>query len=714
VRVRHTLSIGTVALVMAIGCMETSWGAARRVDTVAAYNQFIRDHPESQFLDAARERMDYLRVKTYRTIEVYEEFRRQHDRSDLLPELRALVEPLYFQRARDLNTAQSYTSFLAQYPSGKLSARALGNRFYVEQVRGAPTPEALRSFLTSYSQSDFVAEATRTLELVDLRQKTSIRRLGVKVDIAPNVAQADRVSRGFLSLIGQAYRDRGIQVRGLRADEIAGPDLDAWVRVDYREAPASGALGGATLFSSCRVRLYHRDFETPIWDRSFDAPADHLIKGAYGRDKTVFGNAKYAFWEQFFVPVATWPTSRALTPQLSYTESLRALDVLGDRAALLLERGGVDFLDVSSPLEIKVLERYRREADLSDWRGVRMLRDDLAVSFGNDGAELIRRSDQQASRVARWEVGEVGAIRGAVLYDDATLLLAGSRGLFAVRMNRAPLVAQRLLDGEIVGLESVGRYVYVIRPDRVEVSLPKHLLMHITARRLPLGKGFRGDRVSRSGDSLFVFGRDSVVQVGLQQPTRPTIVGQVQHGELGTITDLAVSGRYRYVLGDRGLQVVEISSESESPVVEDYIQVSALDGMALKDRFALLVGGSRIEVVDLTPYSQPSPLAATRPAPRKAKKAKPVEEPEVEPAPASEAPAADAPLHDVQVIPAPESKSGSSPAPAVAPKEGSDGEEAKAKSDAEAAPTEGEPVEDSAKPDAPATKESEAKEPESR
>jgi hypothetical protein len=685
-------ALGLVALTLPFGsgCMETSWAAARRSDTVAAYNQFIRDHPESRFVDDAKERMDYLRVKTFQTVEVYEEFARRHPKSELLPELQATVEPLFFERARRANTPRAYTEFLGLYPDGRLRAKAEGNQAYVQTVLRDPSPEALQRFIAEYPESDFLPEATRTLEIIDLRAKTAIRTLGIKVDIAPNVSQPERVSRGFTSLIGQAYMARGVKVKALRADQIPGPDLDAWVLVDYREAPASGALGASTLFSYCRIRLVHRAFEEPIWDRSFEAAADHLVKGAYGRDKTIFGNAKYAFWEDFFVPVSTWASSQARVSELRYTEPVQSLHVLADRGALLLERGGVDFIDVSSPTELKILERYRREADLADWRGVRMLREDLAITYGNDGAELIRRGDQQATRLARWEGGEVGAIRAAMLYDDSTLLLAGSRGLFAVRMNRAPLTPQRLLDGEIVALEGQGKFLFVVRPDRVEVALPKHLMMHITARRVPLGKSFRAERASRAGDRIFVFGQGAVAEVSLADPTRPAVVSRIDRTQLGDIADITSDPRHRYVLGERGLQVVDrLSATEEEQPVEDYIQVEADAGLALKGRFALTVGQNALEVFDMAPYYN-SRAVITKLKPAKKPSSAPETEEESAPAaPGEAAPAELAPAEGVpsEVAPTQAAPADGQPAPDAAPAEGAPAEG----QPAETAPAESEP-----------------------
>ena len=598
---------GGAVLILAtfwLGCVESSWEATRRLDSVAAYNQFIRDHPDSQYIDDAQERMAFLRVTTYKTLEIFEEFQRRYPKSRFMAELLVVVEPLFFEDARAVNSPQAYREFLRAYPNGAFTAKARGNLAYVEEVQVSPTPAVLEQFLAQYPESDFAPEAERTLQIVSTQEQTAIRRMGIRVDVAPNVVQGDRVASGFASMIAQAYRQRGIDVVPLRVDEAPGADLDAWVRVDYHEAPATASLGGASLYSFCRVRLFHQDLDEPVWDRSFEAPAEHIVQGAYGRDKTLFGNSNYRFWKTFFVPVATWAVSDTRVQKLSYLEDVRAIHILGDHAALLLERGGVDFLDVSSPTNLKVAERYRREVDLADWRGVRLLRQDLALTFGNDGAELIRRTDQSATRVARWDAGELGAVRDAVLFDSSTLLIGASRGVYAVRLNRAPMVPQPLLDGEVVGLEVSGEFVFVIRPDRLEVALPKHLLQHITARRVALGRGFRAERVRRVGDSLLVFGRSAVAEVSIASPTKPSLLSVVKHEEVGSVADMVSDARRRYILGERGLQVAPVAGGE----AEDFIQVGADEALTLKGRFALLVGQKSVEVLDLTPYYDELPV----------------------------------------------------------------------------------------------------------
>jgi hypothetical protein len=590
---------GAVAIAASLifGCADSSWDAVRNRDTVAAYNQFLRDHPNSGYADEARQRLEFRRIRTIPSIHGYENFLAQFPNSSLRPELKAFIEPKFFERARSTNTGDAYRQFLALYPSGESYDRALGNLEYVERVRPTANAASLERFVVEHPDSDFAAEARQTLDLLDLKRRTRMDKVRVRVDVAPNVLQPERVRRGFASVVHEAYSRAGIEVVMAEPGERNSIDADGEVRIDYHEATASGLFGG-TLLSHCRVRVFHKDFEEAIWDRSFEAPADHVIKGAYGRDKTVFANSKFRFWDSFFVPLSTWAASTARIHETVYFEDVRALDVRGDQAALLLERGGVDFLDVSSPAAPHVVARYRRQSDLSHWSGVMMIDDTFTLIYGGDGAELVRRTDLAPERVARWDLAEIGAVRGAVSYDDETALLATSKGVYAIRLNQRPLSAHRMLDGEYVGVEAQYPYIYVIAPDKVEVASPKHLLRHMTGRQMSLGEHFGARRTRLQNGTLFVFGKNEIAEVSVANPSRPKVLSSLPPEQLGEVSDLAYSGGNLFLLGERGLQIANYTGAK----VRDSIQVGATRRVEVKDRFAFVVGARKLQVFDLSPY----------------------------------------------------------------------------------------------------------------
>ncbi len=587
--------------IVTLGCAETSWEGTLTRNTVASYNKFLRDHPNSSMVPEAKERIEFLRVKALPRIDAFETFAREYPNSSLLPELRVYVEPLYFKQARSANTAEAYGAFLARYPDGKLTSTARGNLVYVESVRDRPNISQLERFVVKYPESDFSAEARRTLGLLEHRVATEVSKIAVRVDVAPNVAQRERVRRGFGAIVARHYGEQGVEVVLITAGEEPPADAQAWVRIEYREAPASGTLGGRTLVSHCRIRVYHRSRKKPIWDRTFEAPADHILHGAYGRDKTLFANSTYRFWREFFVPVATWASSEVRVHRQDFSEETAAIDVRGDHAVVMYRRGGFDYLDVSSPLKPQLLERYRRERDLTRWSGVRLLSDRLIVTYGPDGLELVELGDARARRIGRWELPEVGSVLGTSVWthpQGRTLLLSSTRGVFAIRLDNRPLRANRLLEGEFVGVHVAPPYVYLVQAEEVEVTTPRHLLQHLTGRKLSLGKGFGARRTRASGTSLYVFGRDGAVEVSLATPGRPKVTVNLAQERVGRLGDVASDDGHLYLLGERGLAVAHPSGEA----IVDFVQVAASESLSRKGRYLFLVGGQTLEVVDLTPY----------------------------------------------------------------------------------------------------------------
>jgi hypothetical protein len=369
------------------------------------------------------------------------------------------------------------------------------------------------------------------------------------------------------------------------------------MRIDYKEVPAPGTFGGRTLVSQCRVRLYQVDTKKPIWDRSFEAPADHIIQGAYGRDKTVFANSTYRFWEQFFVPVSTWATSLARVHHIEYPEEVSAIDIRENRAVVLYSKGAIDYLDVSMPLEPRVIERYRRERDLTRWTGIRLLTEKLILSYGPDGIELIELGPHQPKRLAQFELPEVGSIAAAELYRS-TLLFAGTQGVFALRLENWPLRPQRLLEGEFVGLFVRDPHIYLVRPEHVEVTNPKRLMQHLSGPKLALGKNFGARKARIAGDSMYVLGKDDAVEVRLSATARPKLVSKLPREKIGRLTDLTGDAGHLYLLGQRGLGVAGPGAQW----VSDFIQVEAGEALARRGRFLFLVGGRSLEVLDMAPY----------------------------------------------------------------------------------------------------------------
>jgi hypothetical protein len=599
--------LALVVSLLSLGCADSSWEAARQADTVAAYHQFLRDNPGSGRATEAEQRIAFLRVKARPGIAAFEEFERKFAGSSLVAELEPIVEPLYLDAARVENTPEAYRRFLSRFPGGTLHARARGDLYYVESVGGTPTAKTLELFLREYPDSDFAAEARATLDLLRSHASTAIESLVLRVDVASTVEEPERVRAGFASVVAREYEEVGIEVSLLPQEEAVDPAQEAWMHIDYREIPAPGTFGGRTLISQCRVRMFQRDQTAPIWDRTFEAPAEHLLKGAHGRDRTVFGNSKYAFWQEFFVPVSTWATSRTRVAQMEYSEGVVAIDVRGDRGAVLLAGGGIEYVDVASPAQPKVLARYRRGRDLARWTGVRVLPGDRVAAYGANGIEIVEFGGRAPTRLGGWEAPEVGVIRDASIHGS-TLLAVGNKGAFAFRTGQTSPVPHRLVEGDYVGIAVRADRVYLVGATRLEVATPKQLLSHLTGTKIPLGDKLQARKARLSRDSLWLFGDSAVIGFDLRDADRPVPVARLDTEDLGVLTDVAVDGDHLYLLGDRGLQV----TTQRGKRVSDAIQVAGDRGVASKGRYLIVAGGQRVDVVDVSPYQ----IATASPAER--------------------------------------------------------------------------------------------------
>jgi hypothetical protein len=639
--------LGSVALATwALGCatlMGSSWESARHANTVAAYSRYLRDNPNSAHSAEAQERIDALRVLAHQTIQSHEQFIEKYPQSALLPELRTAMEPLYFAKARTDNSPASYQTFLNTYPDGALATRAKGDLAYVEMLATHPSVATLREFMRDYPESDFATDAQRSLDLVAFKRETAITRLGIIVEVSPNTAQPQRVRRGFVAVVAREYREHGVEVTFIPTGAEPTPEMDGWLRLDYEESGASGTFGGSTVLSRCRVRLFHKSApKDPVWDRTFEAPAEHIMKGNYARDKTVFGNSRYPFWSQFFVPIAMWASTEAKVQKLDYFEDVRAMDMRGDRVAVLFNRGGFDLVDVSSPLDPQVIDRFRREDDLSNWSGIRIVDDHHVLIYGNDGAELIERTAEKPISKGRWETAEVGNINAADVWGD-TALLAGNKGVYAVRLTSERLTSHRLLEGTFVALEVQKPFIYLARPNRAEVTTPKHLLRHLTGGAVAFPENFAAKSGRIAGKSFVVFGKDGAMEVSLANPAHPEAVGPLSAEKVGHLSDVVADGDHAYLLGDRGLQIASNASKS----VSDSIQVHGDHKMGLSGRYIFVAGARSLEVVDVGPYQVKDVAALEGVLPG---------------APAAAAPSAPASSEPAAAQPAPESPAATSPA----------------------------------------------------
>ena len=150
--------------------------------------------------------------------------------------------------------------------------------------------------------------------------------------------------------------------------------------LSYQDAPAAIELLGKAFGFEELSRMEIASAELPRLGIVLWRPNSPTLAGIRGRAiRTKQRKGLDAIIVDFIQEVKHPPAAP------SKVEEVSAIDLRGDRGIMLYQRGGMDFLDISTPLETEVIDRYRRERDLTRWKGVKLLSDKTVMSFGPDG-----------------------------------------------------------------------------------------------------------------------------------------------------------------------------------------------------------------------------------------------------------------------------------------------------------------------------------------
>ena len=174
---------------------------AKQTNTVIAYDQFLRDHPDSEYASGARalrresffseaqaknsiesyenylreysrgkfvaqalnavERLRYEQAMNRKSLELYDEYLNKHPDGKYVREIVSAKEPLVFAEAKQKNSLSAYNEYLRLYPDGKYVENALEAKepLLFEQASLTSTLDAYDSYLNEYPDGKFVSEA---------------------------------------------------------------------------------------------------------------------------------------------------------------------------------------------------------------------------------------------------------------------------------------------------------------------------------------------------------------------------------------------------------------------------------------------------------------------------------------------------------------------------------------------------------------------------
>ncbi|HTY19322.1 MAG TPA: hypothetical protein VMH82_16450 [Myxococcota bacterium] len=582
-------SIFALVAVLALGCAGQSWERAQAEDTPAAYRHFLADHPGSSHAAEARERLDYLQAKREGTQAALDHFRSEHPQSAFLAELETTAASRDFEAARAEGTAEGYERFASRFPGTDLAERALGNAEYLRHG-GFSGPDALAAFAQHHPTSDYAAEAIRTLSMLKLRNTGGFASVGLRIEVAPGVADADRLRNAFTERAKKAYADAGVPL-------VLSGSPAGWVQIEHSERPVptqvyQGQVAGPGILAETQVSLRRVGQKEPIWTETFTLRVRDIERRS--GSSVLFTASAPPYWSHFFVPVASWPTQAALRDPLPLRNGVVAVSAQLDRAVALFADGSFREVDLADPNAPRGVLDYARPAGLARFSGIRLL-DDRVVVYGEDGVEMIAR-DARARRLralARAEVGGVSAIETV----GAQLLIAGSRGLQRTPLAGGPV--EPLVPRPLHGIARAGGTLYAL-DDRMLYAAP---VDDPRAERFDsafeVGRALEPRSLSIDEGVAVIVGKKGVLCLDVSRPGAVTQLSRFNATDVGQISDAMVLGGRLFAVGERGLQVFDPRSGRllDSVDVDGRI---ALDGAG---RHVVVIGSDRLQVVDATPWA---------------------------------------------------------------------------------------------------------------
>jgi hypothetical protein len=587
-----------LALLAALGCAGNAWDQALVVDTPQAYHQFIRSYPDSQNVADAEERIEFHQVKRRPSLRKYEEFRKQYPDSALLRELRPLIEGQAFDASRAQGTPAAYHAFVDTFPGGAYASRALGNAAYLEANGFAGKPRELKDFADEHPDSDFAAEARRTVQGLNARVGTRFRHVGLVIDISKETPEAARLRRAFTERAMDTYEDSGIKLIPIPA---AAPPNAPTMRLTIVHGEGMEKASMATDEVSQRAGVVARTTVTlsrgpesePIFERTFVERLD--AQEHIARASMLFASKQAKrYWDQFFVPVATWQSSAAVRAPFELEKKATAVDAVLGRAVVLFSDGDFQLMGLEDPENPVVLSRYNRKSKLEHFDGVQIVGDKV-VLFGQDGLELVSFTPSGPS-VTSHSRGEVGSIAALVPAEEG-LLLASSKGLLLADHdgNNAERIMRRIARG----LDAMGKTLVFTDGESVYVSTLALLRQNRVIAQLRLGREFKADRVRVVDSSAIVLGRSGIVIVDLSNAKKPRIASKMVRRVSGPVHDVVRVGDRVSLLGSRGMQLLD----SGGTRIVEAVDVEPRERIARSGRHVVMIGENQLQVVDGLPFS---------------------------------------------------------------------------------------------------------------
>jgi outer membrane protein assembly factor BamD (BamD/ComL family) len=209
---RKIFVLGMVILLLVCCVTEkSSWEKAKKDNTMAAYENYMKKYPKSSFEREAIRRLAFLRAAEKNTIKAYDKFLKLHSKSkDLADEARARIEKFHFEEAIKQGSVSSYEKFLKRHPHGNFSGKINQEleELYFQELKKEASITKLEEFQKRYPQGQFSAEIPKMLEKTyfeDAKSRDSVLFYNEFIKRYPASTSAEKAKARIEELYNQRH-----------------------------------------------------------------------------------------------------------------------------------------------------------------------------------------------------------------------------------------------------------------------------------------------------------------------------------------------------------------------------------------------------------------------------------------------------------------------------------------------------------------------------
>ncbi|MCP4038139.1 MAG: hypothetical protein GY733_14460, partial [bacterium] len=576
-----------VASLMLTACIGDPWRQVNKKNTLADYRRYVQNYPDSRHREKAEEHIALLELERDPTLDGYVAFKADYPDSTLDEELRGQLEPKAFERARFAGTPAAYTDFMVLYPDGPYADRALGNMVFLEAGGFTNSTKGLDDFANAHPHSDYAIEARKSLQAFALKNREQFDRVGLVVRVSPETPEVSRVVGAFTDRAKRQFKAAGqqlVKVPELQTKAQSEKLPKARLVIEHKEGLAKAKLSKGNLarpgmIATTRVSLYAESGGEPIWQRVFRLRLDS--QQHFSGTSMIFNPNARSYWSSFFVPVATWPNSAAVRKPFTAEKRIVAVDSAGDRTAILFGDGEFQLLELADAEAAFPLVKYSRPKDFTRWQGIKVLGSRVLI-YGEDGLEMVGFGKDGPRKIGAVERQAVGSIVAAVPYQGQ-LMLGSNRGLLMT--DKTGENPRRLLRRPVRGMDRVHDLLVFTDGESVFASTLELLGQQRVMQQVEVGYEFAPSRVVGFGRKAVVLGKGGVLVLDFKNPEKPVIVSKLSAKKIGKVEDAEAVGNRVFLVGDRGLQLLDSSGRG---VVES-VDIVPRSRLARMGRFLVAV-----------------------------------------------------------------------------------------------------------------------------